>query len=443
MSASPFVIRVEPRVGPLWDLREIHVSGAVSGSLVTIRSHTIRNGVPWEAQATFLADEHGTIDLGADAPVSGDYRVADAMGLFWSQLRSVDTAVPPEPSDAHTPIVTKLTAYAEPGTGTLHENKAASGETADVVVEQWLQSDDVVRREIREQGLVGTLFTPGGEGPHPTVIVLNGSGGGINEARAALYASRGIQALALGYFRAEELSQYISRTPLEYFETALRFVNTTLNPRGGRAVVSGQSRGGELSLLLASLYPDLIAGVAAFVPGAFRFGAQGAADPNDGWNGATWTLGGEPLEHLWNANEHVTWQPWTGGPPPNRHADVYVTGMRARELARRSRIEIERFPGPVACISGLDDRAWPSSWASRLVMRTLEAHGHRAERLHLDYLDAGHAITLPHLPATEISKYHPVLKAEYSNGGTPRGNAYANTDSFHEVCAFIVRTTQH
>ncbi len=437
-------ISVTPQVGPLWQRRQIDISGAVPGSVVTVRAHTQRNGDEWTAQASFMADASGRIDLGTQVPVSGDYRCADAMGLFWSQCLADGRTGKSEPADVHTPIKTELIARAEPGTGYLDiPSTTAGAQEHRVTVEQWLLAADTQRTEVRSHGLVGTLFRPSGEGPFPTIIVMNGSGGGINETRAAQYASRGIQAFALGYFRAPGLSNYISRTPLEYFERALDYVAAELSPRGGKPVVSGQSRGGELTLLLASRFPDKIAAAAAFVPGAFVFGAQGAADPAEGWNGPTWTWEGEPMPHFWDHNTGVTWQPWEGGEvPPSRHADIYIDGLHDRPLATQTRIPIERFKGPVACVSGMDDRAWPSSMASRMVFSTLERHGHTAERLHLDYESAGHGIAVPFLPCTHIQVLHPVSGAAYSNGGTPLGIARASENSFEEICAFIERSTQ-
>ncbi|WP_217184021.1 acyl-CoA thioesterase/bile acid-CoA:amino acid N-acyltransferase family protein [Streptomyces sp. AC495_CC817] len=435
---STLHLRVQPIEGPLWERRTIIVDGAVPGSLVTLRATTLRDGGNWAAQATFLADDDGRIDLDASAPVSGDYRTADAMGLFWSQRREPGTVGSAHPVDADSPLRTTIVAQTEPGTGN-PEGPGADQHEASAEVVQWLRGDGVSRTEVREAGLVGTLFRPTAEGPLPTVIVMNGSGGGINEARAAQYASRGIQALALGVFRAPGLSPYLSRTPLEYLARALHYATAELDPLGGRPLVSGQSRGGELSLLLAATFPERILGVVAFVPGAYVYGAQGAADPAEGWSGPTWTLGGEPLAHLWDDNAGVDWQPWADDPAPTRHRDVYVDGLHDRELALASRIRIERFAGPVACVSGLDDRAWPSSLASRQAMATLARHGHTAERLHLDYEDAGHGIDLPHLPATDIDRVHPVSGVHYSNGGTPRGNATAGADSFEQVCAFIHR----
>lgn len=438
-------LSVHPAIGLLSERRRVTVAGALPGSLVTVRATTQRGAETWAAQASYLVDAAGAVDFDETAPVSGDFRVADAMGLFWAQERVTRNGGGAEPDDVTVPIRTRITAWAEPGTGTLDVPgpgvPASSGPETGVAVdvEQHLMAPGVTRSEVRVDGLVGTLFRPAGTGPFPTIIVMNGSGGGVNEPRAALYAARGIQALALGYFRAPGLSHFISRTPLEYFERALAYVARELDPAGGAPLVSGQSRGGELTLLLASRFPERILGAVAFVPGAFVFGGQGAADPADGWDGPTWTAGGEPLEYLWHNNAGVTWHPWHDAPPPTRSADVYVDGLHDRALAQASRIPIERFAGPVACVSGLDDRAWPSSYASRLALDTLERHGHAAERLHLDYEDAGHGITIPHLPSTEIARTHPVSGVSYSNGGTPWGNARASSDSFEAVCAFVHR----
>jgi hypothetical protein len=171
-------------------------------------------------------------------------------------------------------------------------------------------------------------------------------------------------------------------------------------------------------------------------------GAQGAADPAQGWDSPTWTLGGEPLPHLWQGNPGVTWQPWTGGPPPDRYRDVYVDGLRDRGFAAASRIPVERIAGPVACVSGMADGLWPSSMYARQVVETLRAADHAHETLLLDYPDAGHSIALPHLPVAQGPTRHPVSGIELSAGGTPAGNAYADADSFAQVCAFVERATR-
>lgn len=433
-------VRVVPADAELWRRRTITIEGATPDAVVTVKATTVRNGVEWTSRVSFLADAAGRVDLDADAPISGRYRVADAMGLLWSQTAVDGRPGGLDPESVETPLVTTIEAWSEAGTGSGASGAGEEHGSAQLI--QRFVGDGIRRVEVREEDLVGTLFVPDGEGPFPTIIVMNGSGGGLNEVRAAQYASRGIQALALGYFRVPGRSRYISRTPLEYFETAIDYVTRELAPLGGKPLVSGQSRGGELTLLLAARFPERIAGIVAFVPAAYVFGAQGAADPEEGWDGPTWTWQGEPLEHLWHDNSGVTWQPWDGVAHEDPDRDVYIDGLHDRDLVAASRIPIERFRGPVACVSGLDDRAWPSSMASRLVMRTLERSGHEAERLHLDFESAGHITPLPFMPTTNIDVLHPVSGARYSNGGTVLGNARAAERSFEEVCAFIHRATR-
>lgn len=426
-AASRPVLTVTPAEGQIDEPRRITVTGLAPDALVAISARTLRSrGVVWDSQATFMADADGVVNLSRDAPVGGDYAEVSAMGLLWSQHPAGGTSQELFADDVMQPLWTALTA------------ETADGARAEAELLQRFAAPGVTRREIREDGLVGTLFTPAGPGPHPGVVVLNGSGGGINEPRGALYASYGYQAFALGYFKAPGLSPFITETPLEYLETGLRWAHRELQPKDGFVAVSGQSRGGELALLLGATFPDLVSAVIAYVPGAMVHGAQGAGDPaRGGWQGVTWTRGGMPLPHLWQDNAAVHWHPWAGDAPPSRHHSVFFEGLKDRALAERARIPVERIAGPVLLVSGRDDRAWPSSLYSRMVVSTLSRHGHRHLVRHLDFDDAGHAINLPFVPTTQLSREHPVSKVPYTSGGTPSGNARADDGSWRGVLAFL------
>lgn len=407
--------------------RAIVLTGLKPDEIVAITARTPRaNGVTWMAQATFIADAEGVVDLGRDAPVGGDYAEVAADGLIWSQQPEGAVSFELFSDHVEQPLVTTLTA------------RTLDGEETTASFTQAFMAEGVTRRDIREEGLVGTLFTPAGAGPHPVIVVLNGSGGGINEPRAALLAAHGYQAFALGYFKAPGLSPYITETPLEYLETGLNWAHRVLQPEGGFVAITGQSRGGELALLLGARFPQLVSAVIAYVPGAMVHGAQGAGDPaRGGWQGDTWTWRGAPLEHLWHDNKAVHWHPWAGDAPPDRHHSVFFEGLKDKELAARSRIPVEDIRGPVLLVSGRDDRAWPSSLYSKMVVATLRQHGHKALVRHLDFDDAGHAINLPVVPATQISRAHPVSKVVYTNGGTISGNAAANAGSWHGMLEFL------
>jgi len=302
---------------------------------------------------------------------------------------------------------------------------------------QRLMAPGVQRHDMRVDGCVGTLFLPATPGPHPVVLVLNGSGGGINEPRGALYASRGYAALALGYFKTPGLSDYISNTPLEYFRRALDWIARELQPAFGFIAVSGQSRGGELALLLSATYPDRIKAVIGYVPGAVVHSAQNAADPATGREGPTWLLDGKPLPHLWENNRTASWKPFDDGPPPHRHERAIRTALLDKDAVERARIHVENTDGPVLLLSATDDGSWPSSDYSRMVVERLEREKHPYPVRHLDFDNAGHAIVFPYVPTTQLVYAHPVSGRISTGGGEPAANARADESSWREVLAFL------
>ena len=336
--------------------RQIRVEHVAPGQTVEITALTRRNGVLWQAQAAFTAGEDGVVDLTRDAPVSGDYTGVAPMGLVWSQ----------SPVDSNS-----REHFNHPVTDALVNDVVArvAGAQAQATFTQRLALDGVTRHDVREDGLVGTLYLPAGSKPgsHPAVMILNGSGGGINEPRAALYASRGYAAFALAYFKAPGLSDYISNTPLEYFQTGLRWLRNKVQPKNDFVAISGQSRGGELVLLLGATFPKEVSAVVAYVPGAVVHSGQNACDPKIGREGPTWLLGGKPLPHVWENNRTATWAPFDEGPSPHRHEKAILTALQDPDAVARARIRVEDIEGPVMLLSATDDGSWPSSLYSKMV----------------------------------------------------------------------------
>jgi fermentation-respiration switch protein FrsA (DUF1100 family) len=401
-------LSVTPEDGLLDEPRRIVVEGLAPSQSIVLSARTLRgDGIEWSSSATFIADAQGRVDLDRDAPASGSYQGVSGAGLLWSQrAESAGSAVFPD--DVLAPLVTHISLAGSEQSVTLTQRLAASG---------------VTRREVREDGLVGTLFMPAGVGPHPAVVVLNGSGGGINEPRAALYASRGYAALALGYFKAPGLSPYISNTPLEYFVAGMDWLRREVKPAQDFVALSGQSRGGELVLLLGSLFPEAVSAVIGYVPSALVHGGQAAADPAVGRDGPAWLYQGKPLVHLWNDNRTGSWAARDAG---LRNAVSINTALEDADAVQRAAIAVEKIRGPVLLLSGSDDAAWPSSLFSRMVEQRLQQHQHPWPVRHLDFADAGHSILLPNIPTTS------------SADGNPADNARANEQSWQAVKEFLI-----
>ena len=403
--------------------RGIELRGFPAGE---VRLHaTLReaDGSLWRSQATFLADD-GDLDLDRAAPESGDWREPSSMASVWSMRQTEDAPRAPEST---LPITINLHAFGERGTeatATLTQRFLASG---------------VERRDIAESGIVGTLFTPGGGGP--VVVVLAGSGGGLMDRRAALFAAHGYTALALGYFGVPGLPDHISATPLEYFETALNWVRRNLAPAGGFVALSGVSRGGELALLLAATFPNLVSAVIAYVPSPFTHGVLNAGRPGENRHSPAWLYRGTPLPVLSGANRTANWDLFDQAPPPRRQTPAFETALDDADAVARSLIPLHRIAGPVLLISGEDDALWPSTRFAGIAEQHLRAAGHRFAVRHVSYPEAGHTIDYPFRPTTVLARPHAVSGIMVAYGGTVEGNARASEASWREVLRFLTRAT--
>ncbi|WDZ94830.1 acyl-CoA thioester hydrolase/BAAT C-terminal domain-containing protein [Herbaspirillum sp. WKF16] len=411
--------------------RRIVVSGALPGEPVRVSSATVRHGVEWRSSACFLADASGCVDLSMSPAIDGDYQGIDPMGLLWSQQPAQPGRRDNFHADVMAPLETTLTVSAVADLG-IEQCRPASTRLV-----QRLAAEGVIRREVREAGLVGTLFLPATPGPHPAVMIVNGSGGGINEPRAALYASRGYAAFALAYFKAPGLSDYISNTPLEYFERGLDWLRAEVRPQDDFVAISGQSRGGELVLLLGATFPQKVSAVLAYVPSALVHSGQNAADPAVGREGPTWLLRGQPLPHQWQGNRSASWQPFDDGPAPHRHELAMLTALEDEDAVARARIPVERIAAPVLLLSATDDGSWPSSIYCGMVADKLAEVGHAWPVLWRNYANAGHSILFPFVPTTQTTYAHPVSGRISTGGGEPSANARADLDSWQQAQQFL------
>ena len=415
-------ITVTPADGLIDEARRIVVAGAAAGEIIEIGTRTLRSGIEWTSRASFRADALGRVDLSTDVALEGSsYTGVDGMGLIWSQVPIDGKSREYFNASMSDPLVTVISA-ADEVTATLTQR---------------LTADGVTRRDVRDDGLVGTLYLPAGAGPHPAVMILNGSGGGINEQRAALYASRGFAAFALAYFKAPGLSDYISNTPLEYFHQGMQWLRKTVKPENDFVAINGQSRGGELVLLLGATFPKDVSAVVAYVPSAYVHSGQNACDPKIGREGPTWLLNGQPLRHWWEGNRTASWKPFDEGPSPHRHDRAMRTALQDPETIAKARIPVENIEGPVMLLSGTDDGSWPSDVFSQIVHDKLTEVKHPHAVQWLNFTDAGHSILFPYVPTTQHVYAHPVSGKVSTSGGNPKDNARADAESWPAVLRFL------
>ena len=416
-------VLVEPESALIDDARQISLLDFAPGEAVTLVATLQQNdGSTWQSEAVFVADAEGSVDLTTSAPVSGSYGAASPMGVVWSMRQTGEAQPPGTPFDQTAPL-------------TIHLAASAASSSAEGRFEQHFLGPGVDVRPIHEDGIVGTLFTPPEPGPHGLVVVLSGSGGGLMEARASLFAAHGYAALALGYFGAPGLPPTISQIPLEYFERALHWARRTLAP--DFVAVAGVSRGGELSLLLGSTMPELIDAVIAYVPSSVTNGVLNAGRPGEHRHAPAWSWRGRNLPVLAQDNPRADWALFDDAPAPKRQTPAFLAALEDAQAVSRSSIAVERIGGPVMLVSGRDDALWPSARFGELIAQQLEAARHPHPVVHLSYEDAGHVITYPYAPTTMLARPHPVSRIDIAFGGTAAGNAFACEQSWPAVLAFL------
>jgi len=389
----------------------IRAGGLTPGEAVSIRSELEdASGHTWQADAQFIADGTGSLDLSKSPALKGSYRGVSAMGLVWAMRSNGEAHIYQPPRNL----------------GSQNIHFTLHSKTGDATAQLEQRSLDHGVHMVQVNGsLHGVLFLPSESIPmpagevssgtsasarRPALLVVGGSEGGTPVRRAAWLANHGYVTLALAYFHVPGLPDQLRDIPLEYLGSALHWLADRHEVDPERIGVVGASRGGELALELGSLYSVLHA-VVAFVPSDVRVPAC-----CDGGGGAAWTWHGRPLAYAGVQGY---------GKSPDLPAEIAVENTR----------------GPILVISGNDDGVWPSSQMTARIESRLKGAHFRYEVVRLDYPKAGHRAGAPEIaPAWTGSLQHPVSGQPEELGGTPDGNATSGLDAAPRVLAFLARS---
>ncbi len=401
MPLAAQTIQVTPSEVMIDEPAAITVTGCHPQEHLAIRARlTDGAGVRWLSQSEFIADQEGIIDTAKHPSIAGSYKEISAMGPVWSMK----------------PVDSKEGRYQPPpnfGIQTI-DFDAMRGATviSTAQLKQRAIAESVQRFMLRDGRLRGALFVPPGSGRHPAVLVLGGSEGGMPSRRAAWFASHGYAALALAYFRFGDLPRELREIPLEYFGEALLWMLNRPEIDADRIAISGTSRGGELALQLASMYPAIKA-VVAYVPANVRYPACcGFRPPQPAWS---WQGRGLAFSQLDRDGRPVS--------DPD------------------SRIAVEHTHGPVLLISGGRDLIWSSSEMTESVVLRLKSSHFSYDVERLNYPLAGHSAGHPEIvPGWQGRVRNPTSGRETEMGGTPQGNAESGLAAAPKVLAFLAKS---
>lgn len=310
-----------------------------------------------------------------------------------------------------------------------------------------MEADGIIYREqINGPLFYGNLFYPQSEtGTLHAIVILPGSNGSTPDEMAQHLASYGYLVLALRYFGAEGLPEHLEGISLKYFTDTIAWLRQEAKMKAYSVTLLGYSRGGELSLLLASMFPTLVDGVIAYVPcsricGGFPY-----------INRPAWLHQGKPMipfvkgfsngdsslteaDDLQIATEEgkIPYHQNTENDPYSL-VDLFLERHSNEKEAELLAIPVENIRCPLLVVSGKDDKIWPSSFYAREIAERLNANESSIVRKFLDYPNAGHGIISPY----DKPVYHPVGKFWCSLGGTPEGNQLACENAWRETFAFL------
>jgi dienelactone hydrolase len=366
----------------------IRVRGADPGDTVLSEaSLTDDDGIEWSARLQFTAGSDGQVDLTEDAPESGSYDGVEPMGWLWGMGTDGDALFP---SFGRHPRVS------------VHLRAETDDEQTERTITRVMFDDDITERAFEADGLLGTLYLPAGDGPHPSVLELHGAGGRNSDTVAKLLATHGFATLAVEYFgTAQALPDELERIQLSRFDAAVAWLRDLPDVDGDRIGLVGSSRGAELALLLGAHYD---------------------------WVGAVVSYAGSIP---WDTPSDVPAWIHEGGPVPHIAADGAPATTTLDEKPLESAVPpVERTNGPVLLLSGGDDRVWRARRLSERIVDRLDANAFPHEYDHLTYDDVGHLIGTPYVPLSGIDESDRV-------GGTARATAHAGMDSWPVVLDYL------
>ncbi len=411
-------LEISPSIIAPDEVASIKINGLKPGQKVILRSEAEDlNRRKWTAIAEFHADKQGMIDLSEKAPHSGSYKGANPMGLV--QFLSLPDGEAPQirfASDA--------------------EQKIAIGFFLDIdgqAIESGLltidfQKSSLQNELIENEPFKGRLFLPDDDKKYPAIIVLSGSDGGWGSVHnARLLASKGFIALALPYFGVDGLPQSLDQISVNYFQSAIDWLEKHDRIIKDKIGILGKSKGGEAALLLAS-YDARIKAVVGNGASGLIWGCVCS-------NGtSSWSYNGSPLPYI-KSESDPNYQRGEGE-LLNIGINYKYRIKKAGQAIKKYEIPVEKINGPVLLISGKKDDIWPSFQLSEMVMNRLAQNQFPHEFQHLSYENAGHSISSTFLP---VRGTNPNFRGTLTLGGTLEGNAEASRDSWPKVLAFFER----
>lgn len=455
-SKTAATLAVTPTEALVDERLDVTVEGLTPGTEATLVV-TWDGASRYRGEATFVADDDGVVDPAEQSPVRGDYDGVRPMGLV-QFAREIDNS-DDDGDDIEDSVDDDDGDDIDDG-HRLHLTLVVDGDTQDetTVVRRQLAADVTqIAVEDHDEELVGDLFVPPGDGPHPGVLLLGGSGGGIpSGVRAKVLASRGYAVLALAYFQPSDigadtgdedrsldrLPETMVEVPLSYFDHAVAWLAD--HEAVADVGVVGGSRGSEPAVLTAARN-DAVSSVVVSAPLAYAF----CTFEREAFGDPAWVDDDEPVPYLTNEFRfgsigmfvRIFWLAFTGGDISYARSFRRAVENASASDREAAALPVEEADAPFFFVSGGDDELGPSEYMGRTLVDRLDEHEYDHEYSHHSYPAAGHVVSVPYTPVRGREAGDPMVgRMGIALGGCPTGYAEADVDSWERMLAFLDRT---
>lgn len=418
----------------------VTVTGLRAGAVVTIHIQSVLlddagQKEPFYGEATFMGDTSGTINLATTPPVRGYYEGADIHGLFWSQR-------PLAANSAGQAAITALH-LDDPSSISAHQavlTLEERGKAQDRRLLTFVSNDpDVMREEVRSDGLIGVFYCKKHARKRPVVVALGGSEGGLSFADwiGPKLATRGFAVFGLNYFSPPSsavagVPTALKQIPVELLEKGRSWLKARSEVDIERFGVVGYSKGGEFTLVLASSY-DWINAAVAYCPSDFVWqGIQyGGGTTNSSWSREGRDL---PFVPTTGTREAIAKGRQSGG-------KIYLAAIHKANLEAASpetlsaaAIPVERSHAALLLFGGGDDQLSDCGASVERAAARLKRAAYPYRYAAVLYPGAGHDLAGTGWRPTTTDNTDAI-----QDGGTPEADAHAQAESWTKTLDFLNR----
>jgi hypothetical protein len=274
------------------------------------------------------------------------------------------------------------------------------------------EESDALYQTIENNRLVGRLWLPDTDKLSPAVLLIGGSGGGYENQDAEWLSLSGFVVLNVRYFGSKNVPENLVNIPIEYFNTAVSWLDNHKLVKKGAIGIFGHSKGTEAAIL-TSYYNSLVKAVVVRSPSSVVWAGPGWA----GFNESSWSWGGEPLDyHSVGLIDGAVWlSRILRDKKLIKTRQMFENALDDKNSVNSAMLPIENIKANLLLLSGKDDQQWPSTAMADTLVSILDDSNFDFSYKHIAFDNAGHRPG--RLSQTDDT---------FANGGTVEGNIEAH-----------------